>query len=297
MAGCWSPGVELDHSIYRYTDQIYKVVQFKGLRLPVLRDHDSFEHHDHKLDPSISRAKRTVLELALCNNWDWFFTCTIDKGKYDRSDLVSWRDDLTQWLRDQRKKFGSLDYLLVPEKHDDGSWHAHGFLRGVPRSVLIPFICMDRPGYVGPEGHRLPGKILKPAFMNWPGYQSKFGYCSLGPIKSNVAAAFYVSKYITKDNSSLVGDVGLHLYYASRGLNRAEKHLDFFGRNRFLDDLCVNDYDFCKTGFTHVRHGLDWTFGLDFASVSVMEPLDPVAPDSEVIDYLEFEQMFLAEMG
>ena len=300
MKQCYSPGLDRDHTFYRYTDQIYKVVQWKRLRTgcALVRDPSSFEEYDHKLESSISRAKRVVLEYALCNPWDWFFTCTINRDKFDRSDLRTWHKVLTQWLRDQRKKFPDLKFLLLPEQHQDGSWHCHGFLYGLPSSELISFEDMHLAGYRSPKGRPLPSKLISSGYMNWPAYQSKFGYCSLGALESPVAAAFYITKYITKDISGLVSDVGFHLYWVSRGLNTAEKHLDYFGRNAFIDSLLVNDYDFCKTGFTSLRHGLDFSFGLDLDD-SMVQPLvmeDPALVDPAV-RYLEFEQLFLTDWG
>ena len=36
-----------------------------------------------------------------------------------------------------------------------------------------------------------------------------------------------------------------------KGLNVAEKHVDFFGRDPEIDRLLVNKYEFCSTGMTH----------------------------------------------
>lgn len=56
------------YSIHRYTDEIYKVVAFKGHRDPdfaCLRE--EAQHYDTKLDNSFSRARSMVLQYALCN--------------------------------------------------------------------------------------------------------------------------------------------------------------------------------------------------------------------------------------
>ena len=80
---CISPGEDRVHNIYKYTDQIYKIIQFYSdhVRLgPGAREEQT--HHDEKLDSSISRTKRVILEKALCNEWDWFCTLTISPDKY-----------------------------------------------------------------------------------------------------------------------------------------------------------------------------------------------------------------------
>lgn len=294
----WSPGPDRIHAIWRLTDEIYKVIQFYGDRSGYtgVRDPALQKHHDKKLDSSLSRTKRVVLELALCNSWDYFCTFTISRDKFDRSDLVAWRTSFTQWMRDQRKKGFPLRYLLIPERHEDGSWHAHGLLGGLPESELISFKQMDADGYLSPNGRPLPRKLVDSDYLNWHAYLSKFGHCSLGPIRSHVGAGFYMTKYMTKDNQRLVSEVGLKSYYNSHGLNRAEKHLDFYGRDVFIDSLLVNKYDFCATGMTHVADCVDWTFGFEFINFKDLRPLDlsPVVPElQEVEDYYQFEQSCL----
>ena len=297
---CISPGPDLDHAVWRYTDQIYKVVQFYSIRArygpgPKAQQ----KHYDEKLGSSMARSRRMILEKALCNQWDWFCTFTIDGAKADRSDLGSWWERFSQWLRDKRKKGYDIRFLLVPEQHKDGSWHAHGLLSGVPESELVTFQEMDSRGYRTAEGRRLPQKLRKSGYYNWTTYQEKFGFCSLGKIKDPVACGFYITKYITKDQDRMVKGVGLHSYYVSRGLHSAEKHLDFYGRDPDIDRLLVNKYDFCSTGMTHVKDNCDWTFCMEFVDISQLEPLQ-FAVDSvecshpaqaEADAYYEFDQL------
>lgn len=293
-------GSDRDHTVYRYTDQIYKVVQWKNVRLRLgPGPRETQKHHDKKLDSSVSRSKRVILEKALCNHWDWFCTFTIADSKYDRKDLITWRDSFTQWMRDQRKRGYPIQYLIVPERHEDGSWHAHGLFSGLKDSDLISFKEMDRQGYRSKDGRRLPKKLRNSEYMNWIAYQDKFGYCSFGKIKDSVAAGFYITKYITKDNDRMVQDVGLHSYYASRGLLGATKHLDFYGRDPMIDRLLVNKYDYCSTGMTHVKDKVDWSFCMEFVNFGDLEPLEfnsydnpeKSAPELEADAYYDFEQL------
>ena len=66
-------------------------------------------------------------------------------------------------------------------------------------------------------------------------------------------------------------DVGLHLYYVSRGLNRATMHGDIYGHCGYLDKFLVNHYDFCSTGMTHVRDGVGWDFAMEYMLVEPFE--------------------------
>jgi len=251
-----SPSAELiraTYNIYRYTDQIYKVVHFKSSNIPCRLGSGEVKHHDEKLDSSISRAKRNILELALCNDWEYFCTFTITGEKYDRHDLKGWNKKFKQWLRDQRKKHGKpFRFVLVPEQHADGSWHMHGLFDSSPDIVSFETLWK--------RGENIPWKLVKGGYFNWPDYQKKFGFCSFGKIRNKVAVAFYITKYISKSLSDTCMPVGMDLYAASEGLNRASFHGDVYGDCCYLNRFLENHYEFCDTGFTHVKHDLGWDF-------------------------------------
>lgn len=275
------------YNIYRYTDQIYKVVHFKSTAPRVGRvDKSKDVHHENKLDASLSRSRRVVLELALCNDWEWFCTFTLSGAKYDRKDLEGWYKRFTQWIRDQRKKYGAdLKYVLVPEQHKDGSWHMHGLFSCVG-DFLVSFQKLRS------QGEKIPDKLVKGGYYNWPDYQKKFGYCSFGPVKNRVAVGFYVTKYITKSLQESCIGVGFHLYYASQGLNRATLHGDVYGECSSLDKFLVNHYDFCSTGMTHTKDRLDWSFGMEFMDWSMMDAFGFEEMDEVTVQ--EFEEYFEA---
>lgn len=284
------------HSVYRYTDQIYKIIQWHSEPISHHgpRDTSTFKHSGKKLDASLSRAKSVILQLALCNYWEYFGTFTLSpRSGFDRFDLDFWYKSFSQWLRDQRKKGCDLAYVLVPERHEDGSWHAHGLFRGFRTGDLVTFAEEDAAGYRSPSGKCLPVDLVRSGYYDWPAYRDKFGYCSLGLIRSSVGASFYITKYLTKDSSRNVSEVGSHLYYASRGLNRAAKHVDFFGRSAVVDSFLVNKYEYCSTGLTRVSDDLDWTFCLDFDGLDLIRSFDysssVLAPDAD--EFYQFDQL------
>lgn len=175
--------------------------------------------NDEKLAVNLSRTKRTIYELAFCNPWDWFFTATLDPKKYDRTNLEKFHKDLTQFIRDQRKKYGiSIDFLLIPEKHSDGiTWHMHGFLKGLPVEHLRRFKLGDKMGKALAEKVKNGDEVY-----DWTDYSKKFGFCDLEPIKNHEAVSKYVTKYISKELANSVTELNAHQYYCSRGLKRAE---------------------------------------------------------------------------
>lgn len=158
--------------------------------------------NEEKLDVNIIRAKSAIFELAYCNLWDFFFTFTLDPNKYDRSDLGKWHKDFTQWIRDYNKKHSlSIKFLLIPERHKDGSWHMHGLITGLPLEHLIK----NQNGY-----------------LDWLPYREKFGYCSVDHIKNHEAVSKYITKYISKNLQDCIKDINAHMYYCSRGLRRSQ---------------------------------------------------------------------------
>lgn len=270
--------VRPDYMIYDYTNGIFKIVRHKGNHFTYVPYSDRQKKgYEQKLDPALSRARRVVLELALCNNWTYFATFTLSKDKFDRSDLKKWHKKFTQWLRDQRKKYPDLDirFILVPEQHKDGSWHMHGFF-----GDISPALVSFRDLWNG--GENIPWKLVKNGYYNWADYQDKFGFCSFGKIRNKVAAGFYVTKYLSKNLSDSCVPVGMNLYYASAKLNRAEKHGDgIYGHCGYLDTFLTNHYEFCDTGMTHVKDGLGWDFALEYMNVEPLEIQTP--PDTEDI--------------
>lgn len=263
-----------DYNIYRL-GEIYKIVFFKStlprLSPPVRKKEET--KYDNKLVQSLSRARRIVLELALCNDWAYFCTFTLDKEKYKRDDLPKFHKDLSQFIRDQRKKAKKsgfdfpIEYLLVPEEHEKyGAWHMHGLLTDI-RPFTIPFYCERQ------QGKKVPDDLVNGGFFNWPDYQKKFGFCSLGRIQNKVATGFYITKYITKQIDDCKLPPNAHAYYASQGLNRAVLHGDIYGYCHRLDQYLTHDYEFCKTGMTHIKDGLGWNFAFEYMP-HLIEPLE-----------------------
>jgi len=206
----------------QYGDSYYKIVQMrylrnKGFELENFKQKNSV--NNEKLNNNISRAKATVRELGLCNPWEYFFTFTINKNCYDRYNLKEFKKVLAQWIRDYRKKHKvDVKYLLIPEKHEDGAWHFHGFLYGLPVEHLTQFKIGDKMGkYIADKVKN--GDVI----YNWSAYANKFGFCSLEPIRHQEKAVNYITKYISKDLEKSVSELGAHLYFASHNLKRANE--------------------------------------------------------------------------
>lgn len=205
-----------------YGGKFYKLTAFKILRTSGIEDEQKKipkgTVNSEKLKENISRARAKIFELATCNKWQYWATFTLDKKKYNRTDLEKFKTDFSQFLRDQRKKLQcQIDYLLVPELHSDGkSWHMHGFINGLPESELRLFNPKEK----------LPLKLLEKIkqgdiVYDWGAYRKKFGFNDLELVRNPEACSKYITKYISKEMSQSVQDIGAHLYYCSKGLKRA----------------------------------------------------------------------------
>ena len=62
-------------------------------------------------------------------------------------------------------------------------------------------------------------------FLSWRQYEDRFGFISMKHIAGENAIdklSSYMSKYMTKDISKTVKDLGAHSYYSSQGLQKAQ---------------------------------------------------------------------------
>ena len=78
------------------------------------------------LDRSRRRARSRVREICLANEFRWFVTLTLDPWRIDRYEYQTIIKRLNVWLAHQVSRRG-LRYVLVPELHQDGAIHFHGF--------------------------------------------------------------------------------------------------------------------------------------------------------------------------
>lgn len=191
-----------------------------------------------KLSNNICRTKQKIFEYALCNAWQWFVTLTLDKNKYDRKDLRKFIKDLSQMIRDYKKKTGyNIKYLLIPEHHKDGCWHLHGFFMGLPEEVLHAFRLNEH----------LPYRILQRLesgvqVYTWNDYAERFGYAVFEPINNHEAASKYITKYITKEAMNTIRELNAHAFYASQGLNHSEILMQDILARQIISPDYKNDY-------------------------------------------------------
>ena len=173
--------------------------------------HDILEERKKtRLSQSVIRSRAKIFEIALCNPFEWFCTLTLDSSKIDRNDLRGAREAISQFIRNENKKRSEaqkIEYLIIPERHEDGAWHFHGLFKGLVKGQDL---TRNEHGY-----------------LDWNGYRRRFGFFSCSRIKSQEACSKYITKYVTKglgsDSEKATNlDAGQHSYFASHGLKRRE---------------------------------------------------------------------------
>lgn len=197
-------------TVKQYSDNIYRVCT-----MPVCRN-SGFELekdtkytkkntvNNNKLLNNIARSRTIVQEYALCNPWSYFVTLTIDPKKYDRYNLKKYYKDFSEFIHNfnrRRDAEHKVKYVFVPELHQDGAWHMHGMIYGLCNDDLT----MNSNGY-----------------YTWQKYNDKFGFMSIDNVQNIDRLSSYILKYITKDVEKSVSELGAHLYYASKGLAKAQ---------------------------------------------------------------------------
>ena len=187
----------------------------------------SLSNKDDVLKATISRAKRNVREVALCNDFNYFVTLTI-ADKNVRYDVDFCFSSLREILKKIKRKYPEFIYLFICEKHKDGAYHFHGLVNNIYNFYI------NNNGYISCK------------------YFDNLGFNSFLQIKhdenSKQKISNYITKYITKDFVSCSAGTS---YIVSRGVKRPSKekfknykdieNLDLYFKNKF-----TYENNFCK---------------------------------------------------
>lgn len=180
----------------------------------------SWKENNEKLYNNIIRARTTILDYCLCNNFKYFVTLTI-KPIYNRHDLDWLRKRTNQIIRELRRKFDCpFKYILIPEQHKDGSWHLHGLFDS----------SFENDFYINCHG-----------YLSWSSYDV-IGFSSISVIDNYIATCRYITKYVHKDFEKR--EKTKHLYFQSNNLKRSYKFMDLIVHNidESIDFNVINDF-------------------------------------------------------
>ena len=98
-------------TLKQYRENYYKVTLHKMIRHAGYEAIDGEADHGAgpgrkntagngaKLEESISRTRAVIFELAICDDWEWFVTLTLNPEYHDRKDLKSYKKKLSIWIK------------------------------------------------------------------------------------------------------------------------------------------------------------------------------------------------------
>lgn len=167
---------------------------------------------------SVKRAKDQIFDYVLNNDFDYFFTGTIDPEKFDSKDPKDLLKPVQNWLKDRVKR-DNMHFLMIAERHKKGGIHFHGLFKADK-------LKLEDSGTKLYQGHKKPISNERAEKLGLSGGRTvynlnswKFGFTTCVPLVGDrMNTAFYITKYITKDCKKIFGK----FYWHSRNLKKPQ---------------------------------------------------------------------------
>lgn len=112
--------------LYKYNETCYKLSLIKNCRksgfelLTKKQKSNILKTDKQELERiSLSRTKRNIFEICMCNNFEYFVTLTISPKFCIRNDLEQVQFELKKLLKAYKRKNASFGYILITETHAD----------------------------------------------------------------------------------------------------------------------------------------------------------------------------------
>lgn len=185
--------------LYQYNDENFRLVHLKSVKKPGFEPHIDLKNKSTKEEVErvdLSRSRRMIRELALCNNFEYFATLTINSSSCDRFSLTECQHKLRNKLERLKRLNKNFAYIFITERHKNGAYHFHGLVKGIDNF------------YTNYNGY-LSNKIF-----------DQLGFNSFSKIRDYTKTCNYILKYITKD--CVKNEKGT-IYISSRGLKKATR--------------------------------------------------------------------------
>lgn len=189
-----------------------------------------FTTSEEKERISLSRTKRRIKEICLCNDFEYFVTMTVS-SRFDyvnRFDLEDCVDNIKKLMKKIKRKSSDFKFIYIIEEHKNGGYHFHGMMKKLPKNDI----------YTNKNGF-LSSHIL-----------DTLGYNSFSKIQDYNKTCNYITKYITKN--CIRTDNG-QVYFCSRGLKKPsqefmiDKDLTKIFENCYISEYCQKkDFDISK---------------------------------------------------
>lgn len=160
---------------------------------------------------SMKRAKDSIFDYVLNNDFEYFFTGTINPDEMDSKDPKELLKPVTDWLKNMVKRYG-MSYIMIAERHKKGGIHFHGLFRSEKP------LRLEDSGTKLYKGHKKPvsndraerlGLTDGRTVYNLKSWSFGFTTC-IALTGDRLNTAFYVTKYITKDCKKIFGKFFWH---------------------------------------------------------------------------------------
>ena len=159
---------------------------------------------------SVKRAKDQIFDYVLNNDFDYFFTDTIDPDKLDSKAPKELLKPVQKWLKNMVQRY-NMQYIMIAERHKKGGIHFHGLMRADNLKLIDSGTKLYK-------GHKKPISNERAEQLGlYEGrtvYNLKtwsFGFTTCVPLVGDrMNTAFYVTKYITKDCKKIFGKFFWH---------------------------------------------------------------------------------------
>ncbi|MDE5582277.1 MAG: hypothetical protein K2J08_01045 [Ruminococcus sp.] len=194
---------------------------------------------------SIKRAKDSIFDYVLNNNFNYFFTGTINPQKMNSKDPKEVFGFIQNWLKDRVKR-DNLSYIMIAEYHKKGGIHFHGLFNC--DSAHLNFVDSGTKLYKGLKkpikDHTAIRKGLIPSdgrivynVAKW-----KFGFTDCIALSGDkLFTAKYITKYITKNCKKIFGK----FFWHSRDLKKPDITVENVDYNKIRSKEYYSEY----TGF------------------------------------------------
>lgn len=182
----------------------YELDPFTFRPLKVVDDFDDLPDSSHATKEeneirSFNRTKQKIHEYSRCIKWEKFITITFAPEKINRYDYSECSKTVRQWLHNQRRNAPDLQYLLVPELHQDGAIHFHGLLANIGK---IKFKDSEK-----------RTKDNRPIY-NMSAWAN--GFTTATDVTNTHSVSKYIGKYITKELCATTS--GQQRYFVSQNM-------------------------------------------------------------------------------
>lgn len=201
-------------------------------------------HSDEVRHDSLKRAKDSIFDYILNNEFEYFFTGTLNPDKMDSKDPKEVIKPLIKWLKNMVQRY-CLSYIIIAERHKSGAIHFHGLFKADKELKLEDSGTKLYKGFKKPVSDERASELgLSDGRTVYNLKTWKFGFSTAVKLVGNrMNTAFYVTKYITKDCKKIFGK----FFWHSRDLKRPQVILED------IDFDSINTMEF--NGFKYVFTG------------------------------------------